>query len=904
AGSCFAADTETCTAQDCVTPTATIAYAGPYCIDITTPQVVSLNGTGTYQGGTYTASPSGLSINATSGAIQPSASTAGTYTVTYTVAGVGNCPGTTATTQVTINALTVPTFAQPPAICEGTTLAELPTTSINGITGTWSPALNNTATTTYTFTPINSACATTTTLTITVNPILKPVVNCGNTTTNSVSFNWSAVSGATSYNVNYRVNNGSVVNVGSVGNVLTYQVTGLNNGDKVDIMVTPVGPATGCFESGYATCTAEDCTVPTATIGYAGPYCIDISSPQLVTLTGTGTFNGGTFTASPAGLNINSASGAITPSLSTAGTYTITYTVAGVGNCPGTTATTTVTITALTVPTFAQPPAICEGATLAALPTTSLNNITGTWSPALNNNATTTYTFTPINSECATTATLTITVDPRITAIATGSEIGCGETTGSIVVTAQGGTGPYEYSINNGNTWQTSNNFQNLAEGNYTILVKGPTGCTGSTTATVTQLVSDLAITADAPPIPCGQTTGSITLRTTGGRAAFQYSINGGPYGALATFNNLQPGTYNFMVKDANNCVATVRATLSPTPLPRLVIVHPATVCLPGTANITLPAVTAGSDAGLTYTYWTNAAATIPLPNPGAIATGGTYYIKATAANGCSVVLPVNVQLAASPTFRVTDPAEVCAPETVDLTDAAVTAGSDAGLTYTYWRDAAATIPLENPQAVGVSGTYYIRAASAGTCAIVRSVEVKVNVFKAEDGLRYTPILADPNTPMQLNARELQGALGYLWAPPDGINNSRIRTPIFRYDKSTEYLITIDNGNGCKTVDTLLVKMRDPDPVSDIFVPKAWSPNGDGHNDRIYPLCVNIVELKFFRVFNRWGQLMFETNIIGYGWDGMYKGQPQVSDTYTWTLDATGIDGVHYRRSGNVWLSR
>jgi gliding motility-associated-like protein len=105
-------------------------------------------------------------------------------------------------------------------------------------------------------------------------------------------------------------------------------------------------------------------------------------------------------------------------------------------------------------------------------------------------------------------------------------------------------------------------------------------------------------------------------------------------------------------------------------------------------------------------------------------------------------------------------------------------------------------------------------------------------------------------------------------------------------------------------VDTLLIKMRDPNPVSDIYVPKAWSPNGDGHNDRIYPLCINIVELKFFRVFNRWGQLMFETSIIDYGWDGIYNGQPQVSDVYTWTLDATGIDGVRYRRAGNVWLAR
>jgi gliding motility-associated-like protein len=92
--------------------------------------------------------------------------------------------------------------------------------------------------------------------------------------------------------------------------------------------------------------------------------------------------------------------------------------------------------------------------------------------------------------------------------------------------------------------------------------------------------------------------------------------------------------------------------------------------------------------------------------------------------------------------------------------------------------------------------------------------------------------------------------------------------------------------------------------VSSLHVPNAWSPNGDGHNDKLFPLTINIVELKYFRVFNRWGQLMFETNIIGNGWDGIYKGVPQVQDVYTWTVEAYGADGKHYKLAGNAILMR
>ena len=172
-------------------------------------------------------------------------------------------------------------------------------------------------------------------------------------------------------------------------------------------------------------------------------------------------------------------------------------------------------------------------------------------------------------------------------------------------------------------------------------------------------------------------------------------------------------------------------------------------------------------------------------------------------------------------------------------------------------------------------------------------------------GVRYTSIIAQANTPVQLTARNI-GA-NYLWTPPAGLNSTTIINPVFNYNLQTEYTIKITTSGGCITTDTILIKMpvQLPPPTgTNILVPKAWSPNGDGHNDRLLPFTVNIKELKYFRIFNRWGQLVFETNSIGQGWDGIFKGQPQPLDTYQWIAEGIGNDGLPVKRAGNSVLLR
>ncbi|HEX2970337.1 MAG TPA: gliding motility-associated C-terminal domain-containing protein, partial [Bacteroidales bacterium] len=183
-------------------------------------------------------------------------------------------------------------------------------------------------------------------------------------------------------------------------------------------------------------------------------------------------------------------------------------------------------------------------------------------------------------------------------------------------------------------------------------------------------------------------------------------------------------GTY-YIKGDNGTCSTIMPVDVTISSQPNVIINNPAAVCSPSPVDLTDPAITSGSDSGLTFTYWTDATATIPLAGETAVTISGTYYIKGD--NGtCSTIKPVSVTINAQPTVTITDPIAVCAPSTVDLTAAAITGGSDAGLTYTYWTDAAATIVLTGETSVGASGTYYIKGDN-GTCSTIEPVNVTIN---------------------------------------------------------------------------------------------------------------------------------------------------------------------------------
>ena len=193
------------------------------------------------------------------------------------------------------------------------------------------------------------------------------------------------------------------------------------------------------------------------------------------------------------------------------------------------------------------------------------------------------------------------------------------------------------------------------------------------------------------------------------------------------TVSNLTEGVYIFRLtvtdNDGNPASDDVKVIVNLIPV--IVITNPATVCDPATVNITASSITAGSTAGLTFTYWTDAGATIPYTTPTS-ATSGTYYIKGTTSAGGSNIKPVVVIVNPIPTLLITNPASVCPGNFAGLTASSITTGSSAGLTLSYWTDAAATNTLANPNSVS-AGTYYIKGVSATGCNSIKSVVVGAN---------------------------------------------------------------------------------------------------------------------------------------------------------------------------------
>ncbi len=580
----------------CSTPCdATITAAGPFCITAAAVNLTAATGGGTWSGTGIT--------NATTGTFNPATAGAGTHTITYTLL----C-GSSDTQTITVNATTTPTFTAVAPICSGAALAALPTTSTNGVTGTWSPAINNTATTTYTFTPTAGQCATTTTMTITVNTATTPTFTavapiCSGaalaalptTSTNGITGTWSPA---------------------------------INNTATTTYTFTPT--AGQCATTTTMTITVNTATTPTFTAVAA--IC---SGAALAALPTTST-NGITGTWSPA---INN-------------TATTTYTFTPTAGQCATTTTMTITVNTATTPTFTAVAPICSGAALAALPTTSTNGITGTWSPAINNTTTTTYTFTPTAGQCATTTTLTITVNPLDNAAftyAAGSFCPSDPDPSPTITGLAGGT----FTINNGGVINASTGVIDLSAsgtGSFTVTYTTNGSCPNTATFALSITTSANATITAAGPFCENDPAVTLTAVDAGGI----WTGTGITNGTTGTFDpaTAGAGTHTITYTIGGGCGAV------------------------DTENII---VNAGDDATFSYAS-ASFCATDPNPSPTISGTaGGTFTISGAGVINAATG-QINIASSGLGTFTVTYTTSGACPASSTF-DVTITNGADATIT-------------------------------------------------------------------------------------------------------------------------------------------------------------------------------------------------------------------------------
>jgi gliding motility-associated-like protein len=211
---------------------------------------------------------------------------------------------------------------------------------------------------------------------------------------------------------------------------------------------------------------------------------------------------------------------------------------------------------------------------------------------------------------------------------------------------------------------------------------------------------------------------------------------------------------------------------------------------------------------------------------------------------------------------------------------------------------------IPNPIATPVKSTRYIvtiRDTLGCPKPVYDTVVVQVQTVIADAGPRDTSIVE--NQPLQLNAT---GGLFYLWTPATALTNPAIANPVATPTSDIDYVVTASTSAGCFATDTITVKVYKL--VPGIYVPSAFTPNGDGMNDVFRPIIIGMKQINYFKVYNRWGVLVYSSEKTSYeaniGWDGRFKGSPQSSAVFAWVVE--GIDYLDKKiiQKGTVTLIR
>lgn len=387
----------------------------------------------------------------------------------------------------------------------------------------------------------------------------------------------------------------------------------------------------------------------------------------------------------------------------------------------------------------------------------------------------------------------------------------CGVANGDLTINANNGTPGYEYSIDNGGTFQIPNFFGGLAAGNYFVVLEDNNGCQ----------ISDMAvITADAlpvinnivavDPLCFGDANGSITITSGGGIGVHQYSINGGPFQASNIFNGLIAGVYNVVVQDANLCQATTVVNLVDPALLTYNAVITDLLCngdLSGELELT------GSGGTGAYTYSIDNGVTSQGGGVFSFIAAGNYNIVVTDDNNCQAT---GVETVNEPALLVFTSITVTDPSCYDACDGQIASVVNGGtLPYFYiWSGGIGGPAL--PTATGVcDGTYSLGIIDANGCQINQA------------GIVVTEPVPVPITsvvPTNLDCYQDNSGEITINAPTStqfSINNgaSFQASNLFTGLAAGDYIIIVQDAGGCESQSN--ATLTEPDSVYSL-APVDW----------------------------------------------------------------------------------
>ena len=300
---------------------------------------------------------------------------------------------------------------------------------------------------------------------------------------------------------------------------------------------------------------------------------------------------------------------------------------------------------------------------------------------------------------------------------------------------------------------------------------------------------------------------------------------------------------------------------------------------------------------GLQYSWTPASLLSAPnILNPIATVNANTTFSITSTIGSCNAVASMNVFAVPYPFVSVGNDTTICYNSAVQLH------GTFQGNSFSWSPTSSLSNPNSpNPVATPINTTTYVLTVfdnagcpKPGRDSVTVIVSPKVKAFAGHD----TAVVV--GQPLHFNA---SGGVSYLWSPTTALSNPAIHNPVAVYDGSFDlirYRVIVTDAIGCFDSAFINVKIFNTNPQ--IFVPTAFTPNGDGKNDKIRPIGVGIKKIEYFRIYNRWGQLVFSTSINGDGWDGKIGGQEQSTNTFVWIV--SGIDYLdrHFFKKGTVTL--
>jgi len=425
------------------------------------------------------------------------------------------------------------------------------------------------------------------------------------------------------------------------------------------------------------------------------------------------------------------------------------------------------------------------------------------------------------------------------------------------------------------------------------FVVKNSVGCVDTVTKNIDILTKPPLTLAFKDTLIC--TGDSVQLHATGdGNFSWTPALNIVNASTADPIVHPPSTTSYFVQLDYQGCIANDTVQVNVVPFVSVTAMADTTIC--ATDTLQLRAAT----NGLKY-LWNNPTTlndpTLLQPTAHPVANPTTYTITSSIGH-CSSTDNVVVTLVPYPVANAGNDTIVC------YNTPALLNGSTDGSSFTWsptnsLTNANTLMPLAKPKktTVYVLTVYDTKGCpKPGRDTVLVVVNPQVFAFAGRD----TAVVV--GQVLQFNA---SGGVNYSWSPPTALNNTAIPNPKAVYDGSFDsirYALTVTDSIGCGDEATVLVKIFKTNPK--IFVPTAFTPNGDGKNEYVAPIAVGISRLDYFRIYNRWGQMVFQTTVNGQGWDGTISGQPQATGTYVWIVQGTDFTGKVVFGKGTVTLIR